>query len=103
MKISIFRSTVNEANETSILKFCSNLDFITSIRILAILQRIAQKKSFSGHQMGQLITKEELDAAKTRGIKIMQQEMFPTELRALSDGKKIDTNVKKFCPFLKEG
>ena len=99
-KISLYKITVAENKETSILEFFRDRKFASSLRVLAILKRIAEKKSFTAYKVKEIISKEEIDRTKLLAIKIMQEEMFPKELKALKNNKRIDTPNRKFNLYL---
>merc|ERR1712082_66889 len=99
-KISIYKITVAETKETSILEFFRDRKFASSLRILAILTRIAVQKSFTAFKENEVISKEEIDRSKLLAIKIMQDEMFPKEREALNNNKRIDTPNRKFNLYL---
>ena len=102
-KISLYKITVAENKETSILEFFSNREFASGLRVLAILKRIAIQKSLTAYKKHEIISKEELDKVKLLGIKIMQKEMFPQELKTLENNKKVDTPNRKYNLFLDNG
>ena len=99
-KVSIFKITVAENKDTSILEFFRDRKFASSLRVLAILRRVAVQRSFAVFKENKIITKEEVDRAKLLAIKIMQDEMFPKEREALNNNKRIDTPNRKFNLYL---
>merc|ERR1711874_470767 len=99
-KISIYKITVAENKETSILEFFRDRKFASSLRVLAILKRIAVQRSFAAFKEKEIISKEEIDKTKLLAIKIMQNEMFPREREALYSGKRINTPNRKFNLYL---
>merc|ERR1711874_517533 len=90
-KISLYKITVEENKETSVLEYFRNLEFALGLRVLAILKRVAMQKSLTAYKKHEIVSKEETDKAKLLAIKIMQKEMFPKEVHALKNNKKIDT------------
>ena len=60
-------------------------------------------KSFGGYKKGYVFSKEEIDEAKTTGIKVMQKEMFPAELDALVANKRVETKNRKLNLYLDNG
>ena len=101
-KISIYKITVVET-KTSVLEYFSNKEFLSGLRTLAILLRVAKQKTISAYKKTEVLSKEEIDEAKITGIKMMQKEMFPTELNALQKGEKIDTPNRKLNLYLDNG
>ena len=99
-KISLYKITVAENKETSILEFFSERKFASSLRVLAILKRIAAQRSFAAYKKKEIISEEEIDRVKLVAIKIMQEEMFPKELEALRNNKRIETPNEKFNLYL---
>ena len=102
-KISLYKTTVVEAKENSSLEFFMGRKFTSSLRVLAILQRVAKGKSFSAHKKDKEFTKEEIDKAKISGIIIMQKEMFSKELESLNCNRKINTPNRKLNLYLDSG
>ena len=102
-KISLFKITVKESKETSVLEYFTNREFASGLRVLAILKRVAIQKSFTAYKKNEIISKEEMDKVKLLAIKIMQKEMFPEELEALENNKKINTSNRKFNLYLDNG
>ena len=102
-KISLYKITVAENKETSVLEYFRNLEFALGLRVLAILKRVAMQKSLTAYKKHEIVSKEEIDKAKLLAIKIMQKEMFPKEVYALENNKKIDTKNRKFNLYLHNG
>ena len=102
-KISNYKLSVRIAKQTSFLNFFSGRKFTSSLRILAMLQRIAKLTSFKIFATDSMLTKQEIDQAKTTCISIMQREMFPTELQSLEDNTKVKTSNKKFNLYMDKG
>ena len=97
--VSLFKIIVRDTKETSLLKFFESRTFLFNLRVLTMVLKILRSKSFRAGS----ISKEEVDKAKTTGIRIMQEEMFPEELAALQDGRKITTSNRKLNLYLQEG
>merc|ERR1712055_950263 len=102
-KVSTYKITIKETKEESVLKFFSNRSFAFNLRVLAMIQRIAQRKSFRGIRTDDIFTREEINRAKVSAIQTMQREMFPRELKALQGNKKIDTIHRKLNLYLEGG
>ena len=102
-KVSTYKITIKETKEESALKFFSNRSFAFNLRVLAMIQRIAQRKSFRGIRTDDIFTREEINRAKVSAIQTMQWEMFPRELKALQENKKIDTIHRKLNLYLEGG
>ena len=102
-KVSLYKITVAETKEKPLLECFLDKYFLSGLRVLAIVQRVATNKSFSAYKKNEILSKEELDKAKTTGIKLMQKQMFPRELEALELNKKIDTSNRKLNLYLDNG
>ena len=102
-KISLYKITVKETKKTSPLTFFMNRKFTSSLRVLAIILKVARGKTFSAHKKDHILSKEELDQAKTKGIMLMQEEMFPEELKSLRSNKKVTTVNRKLNLYLDKG
>ena len=102
-KISLYKITVAENKETSVLEYFRNQEFALGLRVLAILRRVAMQKSLTAYKKHEIISKEEIDKAKLLSIKIIQKEMFSKELYALENNKRIDTPNRKCNLYLHNG
>ena len=99
-KISMYKITVAETQKKSILEYFRYRKFASSLRVLAILKRIAEQKSFAVFKVNEDISKEEMDRAKLLAIKVMQTEMFPREREAIINNIRIDNQYRKFNLYL---
>ena len=53
-KISLFKITVKESKETSVLEYFTNREFASGLRVLAILKRVATQKSFTAYKKNEI-------------------------------------------------
>ena len=102
-KVSNYKIAVKETKNSSFLDFFYKRKFTSSLRVLAILQKVIKAKSFGGYKKGYVFSKEEIDEAKITGIKVMQKEMFPAELDALVANKRVETKNRKLNLYLDNG
>ncbi|CAL4163767.1 unnamed protein product, partial [Meganyctiphanes norvegica] len=102
-KLSLFKIVIQETKITSLLRFFETREFTFNLRVLATVLKIFKAKSFKAVFRKDAISKEEIDDAKIKGIRIMQEDMFPEELAALHNNRKITTSNRKLNLYLQEG
>ena len=77
--VSLFKIIVRDAKKSSLLSFFESRDFLFNLRVLATVLVMLKARSFKEAFKRDTVSKEEVEDAKTLGIKIMQVEMFPEE------------------------